>query len=72
MSFASFRKILGAVAANEELIFGSVWTAEAQSTEPEDAFEMSEEHLDLFSVRDMRRRRPRFLAIARALSRAAS
>ena len=41
-------QILGG-GGQEELIFGSVWTAEAQSTEPEDAFEMSEEHLDLFS-----------------------
>ena len=48
MSFASFRRFW-AVAAKQELVFGSVWTTEAQSTEPEDALQMSEEHLDLLS-----------------------
>ena len=43
-----FPEILGG-GCQQELIFGSVWTAEAQTTEPEDALQMSEEHLDLFS-----------------------
>jgi hypothetical protein len=33
----------------EKLVLGSARPAEAQSTEPEDALEMSEEHLDLLS-----------------------
>jgi hypothetical protein len=70
MSFASFRR-LWAVAAKKELIFSSGWTAEAQSTKPEDALQMSEEHLDLlsFSTRDGV---GLGLAIAPTLSRAAS
>jgi hypothetical protein len=48
ISFASFRRFLGG-GGQQELIFGSVWTAEAQSTEPEYACQMSEEHLDLLS-----------------------
>ena len=47
MSFASFLSFW-AVAANE-LIFGSARPAEAQSVEPEDALQMSEQHLDLLS-----------------------
>jgi hypothetical protein len=43
-----FSQILGG-GGQQELIFGAVWTAEAQSTQPEDALQMSEEHLDLFS-----------------------
>jgi hypothetical protein len=43
-----FPKILGG-GGQQELIFGSVWTAEAQSTEPEYAFQMSEEHLNVLS-----------------------
>jgi hypothetical protein len=33
----------------EELVFGSARPTQAQSIEPEDALQMSEEHLDLFS-----------------------
>ena len=47
MSFAGFLSFW-AVAANE-LIFGSARPAEAQSVEPEDALQMSEQHLDLLS-----------------------
>ena len=48
-----FPEILGG-GGQQELIFGSLWATEAQSTEPEDALQMSEEHLDLlsFSTRD--------------------
>jgi hypothetical protein len=31
----------------EELVFGPARATQAQSTEPEDALQMSEEHLDL-------------------------
>src|SRR6476646_5112058 len=48
MSFASFLSFW-AVAANE-LIFGSARPAEAQSVEPEDALQMSEQHLELLSL----------------------
>jgi hypothetical protein len=34
----------------QELVFGSAWSAEAQSTEPEDALQMSEEHFDLLPL----------------------
>ena len=33
----------------QELVLGSLWAAQAQSVEPEDALQMSEEHLDLLS-----------------------
>jgi hypothetical protein len=48
MSFASFRKFW-AVAANRNFVLGSAWVTRAQSIEPEDALQMSEEHLDLLS-----------------------
>jgi hypothetical protein len=41
-------KVLGG-GRQKELVLGSIWATEAQSTEPEDALQMSEEHLDLFS-----------------------
>jgi hypothetical protein len=44
-----FPEILGG-GGQQKLIFGAVWTAEAQSTKPKYAFEMSEEHLDFFSL----------------------
>jgi hypothetical protein len=44
-----FPKILGG-GGQQELVLGSIWTTEAQSTEPEDALQMSEEHLDLLSL----------------------
>jgi hypothetical protein len=34
----------------KEFVFCSVWAALAQSIEPEDAFQMSEEHPDLLSL----------------------
>ena len=43
-----FSQILGC-GGQQELVFGSVWTTEAQSTQPEYTFEMSEQHLNLFS-----------------------
>jgi hypothetical protein len=43
-----FPQILGR-GGLEELIFGSAWPAQTQSVEPEDALQMSEEHLDLLS-----------------------
>jgi hypothetical protein len=33
----------------QELVFGSAGSAQAQSIEPEDALQMTEEHLDLLS-----------------------
>ena len=44
-----FPEILGG-GGQEELVLGSVRPAETQSTEPEDALQMSEEHLDLLSL----------------------
>jgi hypothetical protein len=46
MSFASFRRFW-AVAANRNSC--SAWSAQAQLTEPEDALQVGEEHLDLLS-----------------------
>ena len=48
-----FPEVLGG-GGQQELVLGSIWTTEAQSTEPEDALQMSEEHLDLlsFATRD--------------------
>ena len=43
-----FPEVLGG-GGQQELVLGSIWTTEAQSTEPEDALQMSEEHLDLLS-----------------------
>jgi hypothetical protein len=43
-----FPQILGC-GGQYELVFGSVRATEAQSTKPEDALQMSEEHLDLLS-----------------------
>ena len=34
----------------QELILGSVWAAQAQSTELQNAFEMGKQHLDFFAV----------------------
>src|ERR1700722_11932810 len=48
MIFASFRRFW-AVAAQQELILGSTRPTPAQSIQPEDALQMSEEHLDLLS-----------------------
>src|SRR5580700_7174079 len=48
MSFASFRRFW-AVGGQQELIFGSTRPTQAQSIQPEDALQMSEEHLDLLS-----------------------
>jgi hypothetical protein len=42
-------QILGG-SCQEELVFGSAWSAQAQLTEPEDALQVSEEHLDLLSL----------------------
>ena len=42
-------QILGG-GCQEELVFGSAWSAQAQLTEPEDALQVSEEHLDLLSL----------------------
>ena len=33
----------------EELIFGAVWSSEAEAVEADNAFEVSKEHLDLLS-----------------------
>jgi hypothetical protein len=49
MSFRQFPQILGGV-GQKEFVFCSVWAALAQSIEPEDAFQMSEEHPDLLSL----------------------
>ena len=49
-----FPQILGG-GGQKELIFGSARPAEAQSVEPEDALQMSEQHPRLSFVRDMRR-----------------
>ena len=43
-------QILGG-GGQKEFVFCSVWAALAQSIEPEDAFQMSEEHPDLLSLR---------------------
>ena len=43
-----FPQILGC-GGQQELVLGSIWAAEAQATEPEDALQMSEEHLNLLS-----------------------
>ena len=43
-----FPQILGC-GGQQELVLGSIWVAEAQATEPEDALQMSEEHLNLLS-----------------------
>jgi hypothetical protein len=48
MSFASFRRFW-AVAAKRNSSFGSARPARAQSVEPEDALQVSKEHLDLLS-----------------------
>jgi hypothetical protein len=47
MSFARFPEVLG-WGGQEELVC-SIWATKAQSTESEDALQMSEEHLDLLS-----------------------
>jgi hypothetical protein len=46
--FRQFPQILGG-GGQQELVLGSARATEAQSTEPEDALQMSEEHLDLLS-----------------------
>jgi hypothetical protein len=43
-----FPQVLG-IGGQKELVFGSIWAAEARLTEPEYALQMSEEHLDLLS-----------------------
>ena len=43
-----FPGVLGG-GGQQELVLGSIWTMQAQSTEPEDALQMSEEHLDTLS-----------------------
>jgi hypothetical protein len=43
-----FPQVLGS-GGQKELVFGPIWAAEARSTEPEYALQMSEEHLDLLS-----------------------
>jgi hypothetical protein len=43
-----FSQILGG-GGQQELVLGSIWAAQAQSTEPEDALQMSEQHLDFLS-----------------------
>jgi hypothetical protein len=48
MSLASFLRFLGG-GGQEEFVSRPVWAAQAQSIEPEDALQMSEEHLDLLS-----------------------
>jgi hypothetical protein len=49
MSFASFRKFW-AVAANRNWSLAPLGPRRRKSTEPEDALQMSEEHLDLLSL----------------------
>jgi hypothetical protein len=44
-----FPQILGG-GGQEEVVFGSAWSAQAQLAEPEDALQVSEEHLDLLSA----------------------
>lgn len=36
--------------SEEELVFGTVWTSQAQAIELQDAFEVREQHLDLLSL----------------------
>ena len=43
-----FPQVLG-IGGQKELVFGSARPAQAQSVEPEDALQVSEEHLDLLS-----------------------
>ena len=50
MSFANFLRFWAAgKGGQQELVLGSLWATPAQSVEPEDALQMSEEHLDLLS-----------------------
>src|SRR5690606_36510166 len=44
-----FAQVLGC-GGEVELVFSSVGTAQAQAVQPQDAFEVSEEHLDLLSL----------------------
>jgi hypothetical protein len=50
MTFATFRRFW-AVTANRNSSLAPFWATEAQSTEPEYALQMSEEHLDFFRSR---------------------
>src|SRR5271168_2570596 len=44
-----FPQVLGG-GGQQELVLGSLWAAQAQSAESEDALQMSEQHLDLLSL----------------------